>query len=144
VDDEPISRQTVCAALKKADLPAMVLDDPAMALKLLEENSFDLVFLDVEMPGLNGFDVCKKLRATTANATTPVVFVTGLTDFDTRTRSNLSGGSDLIAKPVLLMELAVKTLIHLFRPRPKPATAMAGKLQHSGAVPLDAETRLAA
>jgi DNA-binding response OmpR family regulator len=118
VDDEPVSRLTVCAALGKAALPAMVLDDPAMALRLIDENQFDLVFLDVEMPGLNGFDVCKHLRSTPLNAMTPVVFVTALNDFDTRTRSSLSGGTDFIAKPVLLMELAVKTLIHLLRPRP--------------------------
>jgi DNA-binding response OmpR family regulator len=141
VDDEPISRQTVCAALKKADLPAMAVEDPAAALKLLEENQFDLVFLDVEMPGLNGFEVCKKLRATPVNTTTPVVFVTALTDFETRARSNLSGGTDIIAKPVLLIELAVKALIHLLRARPNAA---AKRLQPEGLALHHAEARLAA
>ena len=117
VDDETISRQTVCMALKKADLTATALGDPIQALKLLADTRFDLIFLDVEMPGLNGFDVCRRLHATAANAATPVVFVTALTDFDTRARSNLSGGTDIIAKPVSLIELAVKALIHLFRAR---------------------------
>jgi DNA-binding response OmpR family regulator len=50
------------------------------------------------------------LRALPAHSKTPVVFVTGLTDFESRARSTLSGGNDLIAKPFLFMELAVKAL----------------------------------
>jgi len=119
VDDEPISRETTCTALDQANLRALSLEDPALALKLLEENRFDLVFLDVNMPGLNGFEVCQKLHATGANPNTPVVFVTQLNDFETRTRSTLSGGIDFIAKPVLLIELAVKALTHLLRNREK-------------------------
>jgi len=126
VDDEPLSRQILCTALKRAGLTAIALEQPILALEILEESRFDLIFLDVEMPELNGFDR-KKLRTTVANAKTPVVFVTMLTDFDTRARSNLSGGTDLIAKPVLLTELAVKALIHLFRSRARTATPIALK-----------------
>jgi DNA-binding response OmpR family regulator len=115
VDDEIISRDLVCSALSKANLRAVSVDDPQVALKLAEENRFDLVFMDVEMPGLNGFDLCKRLHGLAANQTTPVVFVTGLKDFETRTRSTLSGGADLIGKPFLLIELAVKALPYIFR-----------------------------
>ena len=121
VDDEPISRETTCSAVEQAHLRAISLDDPALALKLLEENHFDLIFLDVQMPGLNGFDVCKKLHTTAANPNTPVVFVTSLNDFETRARSTLSGGIDFIGKPVLLIELAVKALTHLLRAQCKLA-----------------------
>ena len=115
LDDDSISRETICAALEKVDLRAISLGDSGVALKLLEENRFDLVFLDVDMPGLKGYEVCQKLRATTANAKTPVVFVTALTDFETRAQSALSGGTDVIAKPIVLIELAVKAMIHLLR-----------------------------
>jgi CheY-like chemotaxis protein len=115
LDDDSISRETICTALEKVDLRAVSLGDSGVALKLLEENRFDLVFLDVEMPGLKGYEVCQKLRATTANAKTPVVFVTALTDFETRAQSALSGGTDVIAKPIVLIELAVKAMIHLLR-----------------------------
>jgi DNA-binding response OmpR family regulator len=80
------------------------------------------------MPGLSGFDVCKNLHATAANPDTPVVFVTSLNDFETRARSTLSGGIDFIAKPVLLIELAVKSLTLLLRARVNsPREARAGE-----------------
>ncbi|MEO8428324.1 MAG: response regulator [Verrucomicrobiota bacterium] len=115
LDDDSISREIVCTALEKVDLRAISLGDSGLALKLMEENRFDLIFLDVDMPGLNGYEVCQKIRATSANAKTPVVFVTALTDFETRAQSALSGGTDVIAKPIVLIELAVKAMIHLLR-----------------------------
>ena len=130
LDDESISRETVCVALEKAHLRAVALDDSASALKLLEENRFDLVFLDADMPGLNGLEVCKRLYAMPSNKTTPVVFVTGLTDFETQAQSALSGGTDLIAKPIVLIELAVKALIHLLRGRLAAASAHAAHHSH--------------
>ena len=62
------------------------------------------------MPGLNGFELASKLRATIVNAATPIIFVSSLSDFETRTRSLLNGGSDIIGKPYLMSELAVKAL----------------------------------
>ena len=115
VDDEVISRQVVCSALEMANLRAISLDDPNVALKLLAENRFDLIFLDVEMPGKTGFELCSELRALPANKSTPVVFVTSLTGFEARARSTLSGATDMIAKPFLLIELAVKALTHLLK-----------------------------
>jgi len=110
VDDEAISRRAVIYALEKANLKCVSVEDPKTALTMLAENRFDLIFLDVDMPGMSGFELCAKLRVLPAHAKTPVVFVTGLTDFESRARSTLSGGNDLIAKPFLFMELAVKSL----------------------------------
>src|SRR5438876_32173 len=113
VDDEAISRRAVIYALEKAHLKCISVEDPNVALNMLTENQFNLIFLDVDMPGMNGFELCTKLRALPAHAKTPVVFVTGLTDFESRARSTLSGGNDLIAKPFLFMELAVKALSYV-------------------------------
>ncbi|MBI4325877.1 MAG: response regulator [Chloroflexi bacterium] len=115
VDDEIMSRWTLCSALELANLRSVCLDDPRIALAVLEQNRFDLIFLDVEMPGKSGFELCAELRASSLNKTTPVVFVTGLTDFESRARSTLSGGNDFIAKPFLLIELAVKALIYVLK-----------------------------
>jgi CheY-like chemotaxis protein len=117
VDDEPISRRTISVALGKASLRCLCLEDSRMALKILEDNPFDLIFLDAEMPGLNGFELCSELRKMPTNNSTPVIFVTSLTHFEIRARSSLSGGNDLIAKPFLMMELAVKALTYLLKPR---------------------------
>jgi CheY-like chemotaxis protein len=116
VDDEPISRRTIAVALGKANLRCIGLEDSKMALTILQENTFDLIFLDAEMPGLNGFELCAELRKLPTNKTTPVIFVTSLTKFEIRAQSSLSGGNDLIAKPFLMMELAVKALTYLLKP----------------------------
>jgi CheY-like chemotaxis protein len=127
VDDEPISRRTVSIALGKASLRCVGIEDPKMALTILKENSFDLIFLDAEMPELNGFELCTELRKLPTNKTTPVIFVTAMTNFEIRAQSSLSGGNDLIAKPFLMMELAVKALTYLLKPaastEPKARTA---------------------
>jgi len=115
VDDEAISRRAVIYALEKANLKCVSVEDPGIALNMLSENRFDLIFLDVDMPGISGFELCTKLRALPGHAKTPVVFVTGLTDFESRARSTLSGGNDLIAKPFLFMELAVKALTYVLK-----------------------------
>jgi len=86
-------------------------------MTILAENQFDLVFLDAEMPEMNGFELCAELRKTATNKATPVIFVTSLTNFEVRAQSSLAGANDLIAKPFLMMELAVKALTYLLRPK---------------------------
>jgi len=129
VDDEAISRRAIIYALEKAKLKSVNVEDSQEALQLLKENEFDLVFLDVDMPGMNGFELCAKLRALPQHKKTPVVFVTSLNDFDSRTSSTMAGGNDFIGKPFLFIELTVKALIHVmrnrFQPRPVPTPTVA-------------------
>ena len=117
VDDEAISRRAVTYALEKAKLKSVNVEDPMAAYDLLSEHKFDLIFLDVDMPGMNGFELCTKLRTLPAHKKTPVVFVTSLNDFESRANSTMSGGNDFIAKPFLFMELAVKALVYVLRGR---------------------------
>jgi two-component system copper resistance phosphate regulon response regulator CusR len=77
------------------------------------------------MPGMNGYELCAKLRKLANHKKTPVVFVTSLTDFESRTHSTMSGGNDFIAKPFLFIELAVRALVYVLR----------GRLQHSRKAP---------
>lgn len=115
VDDELISRRAVIYALEKAGLKCVSVEEPTVAHNMLEENQFDLVFLDVDMPGMDGFELCKKLRAMPQHAKTPVVFVTAMSAFENRAKSMLSGGNDFIGKPFLFVELAVKALTFLMK-----------------------------
>ncbi len=115
VDDDPISNRAVVAALSRVQLSATAVTDPLQALRLLQQNTYDLVFLDVSMPVLDGPTLCEQMRTLPFNKRTPVIFVTGHTDFQTRARSILSGGDDLIAKPIFPNELCVKALAHLTR-----------------------------
>jgi len=124
VDDEAISRRAITYALEKARLKSVSVEDPNAAFKMLSESKYDLVFLDVDMPGMNGFELCTKLRAMPKYKKTPVVFVTSLNDFESRASSMMSGGNDFIGKPFLFIELAVKALIYVLRGKLDPdATA---------------------
>ena len=115
VDDEAISQRMVEAALRSVKLRPLCLSDSTLALRVLEENSFELVFLDGEMPGLSGFDLCARLRSTPLHKLTPVVFVTALGQAETRARSLLSGANDMILKPFMFSELSLKALTCLNR-----------------------------
>jgi DNA-binding response OmpR family regulator len=126
VDDEAISRRAIVYALEKARLKSINVEDPEQALQLLLENDFDLVFLDVDMPGMTGFELCAKLRAMPHHKKTPVIFVTSLNDFDNRTNSTMAGGNDFIAKPFLFIELTVKALIYVMRSRLQAYRQVAG------------------
>lgn len=120
VDDEIISREAICSAIERADLRPVSVDDPIVAQGILEKTHFDLIFLDVEMPGQSGPELCSQIRKMATNRATPVVFVTAHSDFESRAQSVLSGGNDFIAKPFLSVELAVKALVWLFRRRVQP------------------------
>ena len=110
VDDDLISRQAISLALKKTfGQPDLAVDGEA-ALTQAGQQAYDVIFLDVQLPGLDGFEVCTKIHDTAFNRTTPVVFVTGQSDFDARAKSTLSGGNDLMGKPFLTFEITVKAL----------------------------------
>lgn len=120
VDDEVISRRAITHALEKARLKCVNVEDPNLAFKLLTGQRYDLVFLDVDMPGMDGFELCTKLRDLPGHKKTPVVFVTSLNDLESRASSMMSGGNDFITKPFLFTELAVKALVYVLRGKLDP------------------------
>ena len=117
VDDDPISRRAVSVALKRALNEPELAEDGEAALALATHQTYDVIFLDVQMPGMDGFELCSKIHDTEINRATPVVFVTCHTDFDARAKSTLSGGSELIGKPFLTFEITVKALTLALRGR---------------------------
>lgn len=125
VDDDEICNDVAVAALQRANMGADSVLDANAALEKLQANDYDLVLLDINMPGLTGFELCEKLRALPQHAKTPVIFVTAFNNFENRKQSVLSGGGDLIAKPVSPLELALKVTIHLLKAPPKPVVAPA-------------------
>ena len=64
---------------------------------------------------MSGFDLCTRARANPAHEKTPVVFITGMTTFQNRVQSSLSGGNDFIGKPFNIPELGLKALIWVFK-----------------------------
>ena len=84
VDDDLIARRALAVALQTAFKKPESVETGEEAVALAVEKSFDVIFLDVQMPGMDGFEACSKIRETVSNRLTPVVFVTGHADFDAR------------------------------------------------------------
>jgi CheY-like chemotaxis protein len=116
-DDNPVCLSALSLALKKAFREPDLAVDGTSGLVSADKKRYDVIFLDVEMPGMDGFELCAKIREGKLNRTTPVVFVTSHSDFDSRTKSTLVGGQDLIAKPYLSFEITVKALTLALRGR---------------------------
>jgi CheY-like chemotaxis protein len=124
VDDETFSRYALSHSLKRGLGEPDVAESGELALTMAAQRAYDLIFLDVQMPGMDGFEVCSRIHETLPNQATPVVFVTSLRDFDARANSILCGGRDLIAKPFLTFELAVKALTLVATERLRGRTRM--------------------
>ena len=91
VDDDPLSNRLAVAALQRTHLNVRAADNPLIGLELLKQYRFDLILLDIEMPHMTGFDLCRKLRTLPGYAQTPVVYVTAHNDFASRATSVISG-----------------------------------------------------
>ena len=117
VDDDAITRRAVSLCLKKAFNEPDVAPEGRTALALAEQQSYDIIFLDIEMPGMDGLELCAKIHETEQNRSTPVVFVTSHTDFESRAKSAMLGAQDLIGKPFLTFEITVKALTVVLKAR---------------------------
>jgi len=106
VDDDPTSRILAAAALEDAGLAVVMAEDGIEAIARFDETKPDIVLLDVDMPGADGFEVCAHIRRTPHGRHVPVVMATGMDDLQSVTRAYESGATDFIAKPLHVPSLA--------------------------------------
>ena len=99
VDDDATTRLLMSAALENAGFSAVVAASGHEALEQFSTDRFDMVMLDVEMPGLDGYEVCTAIRAQ-AGDLLPIVMVTGMDDVHSVEKAYDSGATDFIAKPM--------------------------------------------
>jgi putative two-component system response regulator len=113
VDDHPSSRMTAVALLAVEGYDVIEADSGSSALEAVNSNNPDLILLDVMMPGMDGFEVCRKLKQDEHTRLTPIVFVTALDDRRSRLKGIEAGGDDFLIKPFDQLELSarVKSLI---------------------------------
>jgi CheY-like chemotaxis protein len=115
VDDEPLTNRSLVHALSRANVRSTSTDDSSKALELIQNNRYDLLLLDYMMPGMDGLELYRRVRALPQYAHTPVIFVTSAVDFQQRAQEILNEGNDVITKPILPIELAVKSLCLLLK-----------------------------
>jgi diguanylate cyclase (GGDEF)-like protein len=99
-DDEDLGRLLLAETAEASGLRPMSFDDGAAALKAALSHEVAIVLLDVDMPGMDGYAVCRRLRAEPRFASVPIVMVTGHEDSAAITRAFEAGATDFISKPV--------------------------------------------
>ena len=100
VDDIPVNAKLLEAKLLVEYYDVIKANDGPSALEMVKEQSPDIVLLDVMMPGMDGFEVCKRLRSDPKTRHIPVVMVTALSDVSDRVRGLEAGADDFLSKPV--------------------------------------------
>ncbi|MCA0899565.1 response regulator transcription factor [Microbulbifer agarilyticus] len=117
VDDSPDTLSLINDTLEQAGIDALVALDGSQALNIAQRLRPDMILLDAVMPGLDGFETCRRLKADPALATIPVIFMTGLTDSADIVRGLESGGVDYLTKPIKPTELIARIKVHLSNAR---------------------------
>jgi two-component system sensor histidine kinase ChiS len=113
VDDTPTSLQVLVEHLRRAGIEMLAAADGDSAMELLRYESPDLILLDIVMPDVNGFDVCRRLKQDPATRDIPVIFMTGLTDTTDKVKGFEAGGVDYVTKPIQHEELLARLTTHL-------------------------------
>ncbi len=113
VDDDDLSRKLLSRMLNIAGYETIGAQNGEEALGLLEQHSFKAVLMDVLMPGIDGFEVCQRIRQNPATTAMPVLLFTALVDLDSASRGAESGVTEIIQKPPDFTKVAnlLKTII---------------------------------
>ena len=108
VDDNEANRELARSTLEDEGYAVILASSGAAGLAAFETEKPDCVLLDVRMPGMDGFQVCEKIRSLPLGADTPILFLTALRDVDTFDQALRVGGDDFLTKPVRPTELVVR------------------------------------
>lgn len=113
VDDSPETLRLLTDALDGAGMTVMVALDGASALRIVDQITPDIVLLDAVMPGLDGFETCRRLKRDAGLANVPVIFMTGLAETEHIVRGLEAGGVDYVTKPIVIEEMLARIRVHL-------------------------------
>jgi CheY-like chemotaxis protein len=106
VEDDAMNRRVVCDMLQVLGLEMEAAEDALVGLERLACEQFDLVLMDIRMPGMDGLTATRHLRAGGGdNATVPVIVVTADVSADVHERSLAAGANDVVLKPVSMNDL---------------------------------------
>lgn len=143
VDDAPSSLGVLCDTLEASGYTVLVAGDGESALRLLELVVPDAILLDGLMPGLSGFDTCRRIKANAALAHIPVLFMTGLSETPHVVEGFESGGVDYVVKPIRAQEVLARLHTHARNAHIARMARDAVDVAGMGVVLIDAQGRVA-
>src|ERR1035438_2457406 len=113
VDDSPADLQVLAGMLKDCGYKVRPVPGGKLALLAAQRDPPDLILLDINMPEMNGYQVCERLKADDRLKGIPVIFISGLTEQLDKVRAFAIGGGDYITKPFQMEELRARVATHL-------------------------------
>jgi DNA-binding response OmpR family regulator len=125
VDDTPETLGFLTDTLDGAGFIVLIATDGASALALVDQITPDLVLMDALMPGMDGFETCRRLKSEKLLSHIPVVFMTGLSETEHVLQGLAAGGVDYVTKPIVLEELLARIRVHLTNARIAHGTRVA-------------------
>ncbi|MDK9698423.1 MAG: response regulator transcription factor [Siculibacillus sp.] len=117
VDDTPDTLGFLTEALEAAGAMVLVATGGEQALAIVERITPDVILMDAVMPGMDGFETCRRLKRHAATADVPIIFMTGLSDTEHIVEGLSAGGVDYVTKPIVLDELTARIRVHLANAR---------------------------
>jgi DNA-binding NarL/FixJ family response regulator len=117
VDDSPETLRLLTDALDGAGMTVMVALDGASAMRIVDQITPDIVLLDAIMPGMDGFETCRRLKRDAGLENVPIIFMTGLAETEHIVRGLEAGGVDYVSKPIAIEEMLARIRVHLANAR---------------------------
>lgn len=117
IDDSPETLRLLTDALDNAGMTVMVALDGAAAMRIVDQITPDIILLDAVMPGIDGFETCRRLKRDGALSNVPVIFMTGLAETEHIVRGLDAGGVDYVTKPIVIEEMLARIRVHLANAR---------------------------
>jgi len=125
VDDTPETLGFLTDTLDGAGFTVLIATDGESALTLVDQITPDLVLMDALMPGMDGFETCRRLKNEKLLSHVPVVFMTGLSETEHVVQGLAAGGVDYVTKPIIVEELLARIRVHLTNARIAHGTRVA-------------------
>ncbi len=113
VDDNPTNLQVLLESLKQTGFKILVARSGESAIQQAEYGKPDLILLDVMMPGMDGFETCRRLKTREAFKEVPIIFMTALTEVSDKIKGFQAGGVDYVTKPLQHEEVLARVATHL-------------------------------
>ncbi len=117
VDDTPETLGFLTDTLDGAGFTVLIATDGASALELVDQITPDLVLMDAVMPGMDGFETCRRLKNEKRLSHLPIIFMTGLSETEHVVQGLAAGGVDYVTKPIVVDELLARIRVHLVNAR---------------------------